>query len=338
MSTSNYLTRVIQGFHAQLFKGKKIDSRDTILIVGSPRSGTTWVMNILSTLPGYTYLFEPLNPMWFPESFEVGFRSRTYVPHDCTWPDGEQYLKNIFEGKHAHLPIKSNPLSDVLQGFSLTTFVKYLWNDKLIVKSVNMNRMLPWVAQHFHLRGIVCIVRHPCAVVASQLKAGLCGYRTAAPPYIDVFPTLDTLMDEVNEIDGLSNNVVNLLKKISTREEILATVWCLDNYAVLSQPTSNLWDLVVYENLLQKKEELEHLFSTLGEKKIPRLAFHRYKQPSVVTTKESKRDLRRPDQHLSQWKTYLSEKQIERILRVVTAFDIDLYSYDVEPNYTAFRE
>ncbi len=337
MSTSSSLSRVIQSLNARLYRGKHIDSKDTILIVGSPRSGTTWVMNILSTLSGYTYVFEPLNPIWFPESFEIGFRSRTYIPPDSTWPQGQQYLEYIFEGKSARLPIKDNPLADVLQGFSPSTFIKYLFNDKLIVKSVNMNRMLPWVARQFRLRGIVCIVRHPCAVVASQLKTGLCGYHTTTPPYIDVFPTKATLLDEVKEIDGLSTNVINVVNAVSTQEEILAAVWCLDNYNVLSHPTSNRWNLVVYEHLLRQKDGLERLFSTLGQRTVPSMGFHRYRKPSVVTTKESKWDLRRPDCHLSQWKTSLSEKQIERILRIVSAFDIRLYSHDVEPNDTAFK-
>jgi len=337
MSASGHLTRVIQAFTTSLFNRKHIESKDTILVVGSPRSGTTWVMNILCALPGHTYLFEPLNPLWFPESFEVGFRSRTYVPPDCRWPEGEQYLAKIFEGKHAQLPIIDDPLSDLSHGFSFRTLLEYLLHHKLIVKSVNMNRMLPWVAQRFRLRGIVCIVRHPCAVVASQFKTGLCGYHTTTPPYIDVFPTSDTLVNEVNKLQGLSSSIITMVKNISTREEVLAAAWCLDNYTILSQSKSSLWNLVIYENLFQRKEELECLFSSLGEKNVPRVAFHRYKKPSAVTTPESKRGMKRPDQHLSQWKQYLSEKQIERILRVVSAFDIRLYSADVEPHIEALR-
>jgi hypothetical protein len=337
MSDSGHLTRVIQACNARIFNRKHIQSKDTILIVGSPRSGTTWVMNILSALPEYTYLFEPLNPLWFPESFKVGFRSRTHIPSDFHWPEGEQYLTRIFEGKHAQLPIIDNPLSDLFHGFSFRTLFDYLFHEKLIVKSVNMNRMLPWVAQRFHLRGIVCIVRHPCAVVASQLKTGLCGYHSVTPPYVDVFPTSDTLINEVNELEGLSNSIRTMVNSISTREEVLAATWCLDNYTLLSQTKSSSWDIVIYENLFQKKEELERLFSFFREKNVPREAFHRYKQPSVVTTAESKRVLKRPDQHLSQWKQYLSEKQIERILRIVSAFDIRLYSHDVEPHDEALR-
>lgn len=337
MQNNDLITRIIQDFNNRLFKNKKIEIKDTILIVGSPRSGTTWLMEIFSSIPGYTYLFEPLNPIWYPESFEVGFRSRTYLPSDFNWPKGEDYLKKIFEGKIANLPIADNPISGIFQGFSVNNLLKHLFGNKLIVKSVNMNRMLPWIVQRFNLRGIFYIVRHPCAVITSQLETGLCGYRPSSPPYFDVFPTLENILDEVSEMDALDHNLINKLKTIETREEILAAAWCLDNYNILSQPKSNNWRPVVYEKLIKEEKEIESLFYSIGERKIPRLAFNRIKKPSSVTMKENRKIVKIPDQQLSKWKERLSEKQIDRILKIVSYFDIDLYSKDSEPKYENLR-
>ncbi|MCX6667997.1 MAG: sulfotransferase domain-containing protein [Euryarchaeota archaeon] len=338
MTNNDYITRIIQGFNNQLFKSKKIEIKDTILIIGSPRSGTTWLMEILGTISGYTYLFEPLNPMWFPGSFEVGFSSRTYLKSESNWPEGEEYLRKIFTGRIANLPIKDNPMSDIFQGFSVNNLLTHLFSNRLIVKSVNMNRMFPWISQHFHLRGIFYIIRHPCAVIASQIKTGLYGYRPSFPPYFDVFPTLENILDEVSKIDDFDLNLINKLKTIKTKEEILAAVWCLDNYIILSQPKSNHWKLVIYEKLIKEgKQEIENLFYSIGERKIPKSAFNLLKKPSSVTTKESRKFIKRSDQQLSKWKNYLSEKQIDRILKIVSDFDIDLYSKDFEPKYENLR-
>jgi hypothetical protein len=337
MPNNNHITRVIQDFNNQLFKNKKIEIKDTILIVGSPRSGTTWLMEIFGALPGYTYLFEPLNPIWFPESFEVGFRSRTYLSSDYSWPQGENYLEKIFEGKIVNLPIIDNPVVDILQGFSFNNLQKYLFSNKLIVKSVNMNRMLPWIARRFHLRDIFYIVRHPCAVIASQLKTGLCGYRPSFPPFFDIFPTLENILDEVSTIDGFNPHLINRLKTIKTREEILAAVWCLDNYSILSQPKSNHWELVIYEKLIKDAREIENLFYCIGEKEIPKSAFNRYKKPSSVTTKENRKFVKKPNQQLTKWKKDLSERQIDRILKIVSEFDIDFYCKDFEPKYVTLK-
>lgn len=53
------------------FVGHSINSplkeKEAILIFGAARSGTTWIMEILETLPDYKSIFEPFHPDWFPE-------------------------------------------------------------------------------------------------------------------------------------------------------------------------------------------------------------------------------------------------------------------------------
>jgi len=317
----------IQNINTFLTKNKKMDIEDTILVVGSPRSGTTLLMDIISTLPGYTYIFEPLNPIWFPESFELGFRSRTYLQKDKKWKAGEEYLRKIFTAQITNLPIKDNPISDLLQGFSIKKMMSHLSGDKIIVKSTNMNRMLPWIVENFQLRSIFFIVRHPCATIASQLKSGLYGYRTTLKPYADVSPTKQNVIDEISEMNVFDSNLINKLKKIETKEEILAAVWCLDNYILTSQGKPYPWNLVFYEKLVKNgEEEIKQIFESINEKNIPRSSFSLLKKPTIVTLKEDRKTVKMPDQQLSKWKDYLTEKQIERIMKIVSYFDIDLYS------------
>ncbi len=334
MKNTNTPTRAIQYINKKTYDAKKINMKDTILIVGAPRSGTTWLMEILATIPRYTYTFEPLNPIWCPSSFETGFRSRTYIQPDTNWPEGEEYLRKTFAGQIANIPVKESLTTSLLAGFSIKNTMRHLLGDKLIVKSVNMNRLLPWIAEKFQLRGIFFIIRHPCAVVASQLKTGLCGYRSSHPPYVDVFPTRKEILDEASKINGFKPELFDRLKKIKTREEILATSWCLDNYVPLSHKNSHPWSLVVYEKLVKDGEnEISRLFNEIGERKIPKAAFHNLKKPSMVIVKEEKKLIKKPVEQLSKWKKTLSEKQIESILKVVSEFGLDFYSNELEPDY-----
>ena len=127
------ITSVIQYIDYVILSHKKFNIRDTFFIVGTPRSGTTWLMEILGTIPGYTYLFEPLNPIRFPSgAFEIGFQSRTYLPVDTDWSKGKDYLKKVFTG---HLP-GPPPLPRPI------TILNRFLSDKLIVKSINLNRLL----------------------------------------------------------------------------------------------------------------------------------------------------------------------------------------------------
>jgi hypothetical protein len=320
---------MIQGVNNQIFINKKIHLKDTLLVVGSPRSGTTWLMELLTTLPEYTYIFEPLNPIWSPQSFTVGFRSRTFLSKSHKWPEGEQYLQKVFTGQISNIPIINNPISDIFSGLSVQNLLKYFLGTKIIVKSVNMNRMLPWIAQHFPLRGIFCIIRHPCAVIASQIRTGLCGYRPSHPPYFDIFPRMDDILEEISQMDHLDSNFTKRLPALKTQEEILAVTWCLDNYSILSEPSSNKWNLVSYEKLLTDEREIENLFFTIGEKGIPKSALKQYKTPSSVTTKNDRKSIQRTGQQLLKWKNFLSEQQIERILKIVSDFGIDMSWNDI---------
>jgi len=272
MKNQNSLTNALQYINKKTFSSKKINMEDTILIVGSPRSGTTWLMEILATLPNYTYTFEPLNPIWSPSSFEVGFGSRTYLQKDSNWQEGEEYLQNVFTGQIAEFPVKGSITVSLLHGFSIKNSMNRFLSKKLIVKSVNMNRMLPWIAEKFQLRRIFFIIRHPCAVVASQLKTGLCGYRNSSPPYKDIFPTHKDILDEASNINGLDSTVYNMLEKIKSREEILAASWCLDNLIPLSQKTPYPWSTVIYEKFVKEgKEQINKIFNELAERIVAKL-------------------------------------------------------------------
>jgi len=317
----------VQSFNKLLFKNKKIQIKDTILVAGSPRSGTTWLMEILGTLPEYAYLFEPLNPIWFPESFEVGFRSKTHIKPESNWSEGEEYLKKIFAGQIANLPIKDNTISDILHSFSIKNVMNHFLGNKLIVKSTNMNRILPWITKRFQLKNTFFIIRHPCATIASQIKTGLCGYRPNFPPYCDIFPTIDDILNEMAEIDDFDSNLVNKLKNIKTKEEVLAASWCLDNYFILSHAKTYPLTTIIYEKLVNEgQNEIKRIFDSIDVKNIPKSAYSCLKKPSALTLKEDYKFINMPDQQLSKWKKQLSEKQIEKILKIVSYFDIALYS------------
>ena len=106
-------------------KTKRIKQRDSILISGSPRSGTTWLMEILEYIPGYTYTFEPLQANFFPEAYKIGFRGRPYLHPDKEWKELEEYLRKIFTGQIiSRLPS---------YGHNIKMIIDRIFNKKLIV-------------------------------------------------------------------------------------------------------------------------------------------------------------------------------------------------------------
>jgi len=331
-------------FDRAIYYSKNFDLKDTIILAGSPRSGTTWLMEILRIIPGYTTLFEPLNPLYLPKSFEVGFRSRSYLPPGEDWPEGEEHLRKIltsrplydfssFEKSDSKKSL-NKIISNYLDQLKPELLMHHLVGNKLLVKFIRLNRLLPWVAERFQLRSMILIIRHPCSVVDSQLKTGFCGYHPDNPPYKDIYPTQKNILDEASKIEGLDNSILKRLKEIKTREEIIAASWCLDNYVPLSCPKPYPWTIVTYEKLMKDGiGEINRLFNEIGERHVRRSAYKHLKIPSNVTQKNDKKVVSNLDLQLSKWKESLTEKQIERILSIVSAFGLDFYTEEIEPDY-----
>jgi hypothetical protein len=344
LSSKRSITKFTRHFDETIFKSKKFDIKDTILITGTARSGTTWLMEILGVIPGYTNIFEPLNPLYFPQSLKIGFNPRTYLRVDENWKEGEEYLRKIFTGT-LHYDIdwleqvdytKDNFYNVIIGIFSQLkpeNMIQQLFSNKLIVKFIRLNRMLPWVAQRFKMRSMILIIRHPCAVVASRFKQGQ-KLPPGLPIKINPFPTKKDILDEAAKIDGINQGLINRLNKISTLEEILAASWCLDNFVPLSYKKPYPWTVIFYEKLIKDGEQqIKNLFKEIGEKNIPRAAFRHLKIPSKVAHKSEHMIVKKADLQLSKWKKSLSDKQIQRILSIASAFGFDFYTEDIEPNY-----
>jgi len=303
---------------------KKTNINDTIALYGSPRSGTTWFMEILSTIPGYKYLFEPINPKSVPEAFEIGFRSKTYMSPEEEWAEGEEFLRRVFTGQ-----ISS---SVPFYKFKPKMFLKQLFGKKIIVKTIRLNRMLPWIVKRFQLRCNIYMIRHPCSVIASQLKTNIYGYQQDQPPYKSIFPTAKRVLNEASNIKEIDDDILNKIKKIETKEEILAVAWCLDNYVPLNSPKPHKWITLTYEKAFTSPDEIYHVFNETNEP-ISEKTINKINVPSMLTKKEDTALIKKPEKQLSKWKQQLSKKQIERILKIVSYFNLSFYNENIEPDY-----
>jgi hypothetical protein len=138
---------------------KKYDLKSTIVVSGCPRSGTKWVAEVLDSLPGASILYEPLYLRSEPIFKELGLRWRTYIEPDDDLPEVESYMRDILSVR-------------VLNPWTLSRADKsnvastHIW----IVKFVRANLLLEWLVRKFPIKPPLVIIRHPCAVVSSQLR------------------------------------------------------------------------------------------------------------------------------------------------------------------------
>lgn len=311
---------------------KDYDIRNTIVVSGTPRGGTTWLLELLETLPDYKSIFEPFNPLWFPKIKELIFPSssyliRPYLSHEIDENRLKEYLYGVFTGQF----VSRQPRFDL----TLEDIYKRIKARKIIVKFVRANRILPWIVENFTLRATYFLIRHPCATIASQIETGIRGY---GYPTKRSLPA-DIVIKEASQIPSIRNNewLMRKLHTIKSHEEVLAAIWSMDNYVPLSYLSEHpdVWYTVVYENLITDfDDEIKRVFGYINEE-TPEKVYEKFKKPSKTTHDKSYLGTSR---QLLKWKNKLSDRQIKNILKVVHWFGLDFYTENPEPDYDALKK
>ena len=302
-----------------------LNEREAILVFGTPRGGTTWIMEILETLPGYKSIFEPFHKDWFPEVQKLGINpSRPYVYFKDPNPQLKEYLTKVFRGEVLSKKPRYRP--------TLKNIYKRIFAKKAIVKFIRANRLLPWIANNFQVKGTFFVIRHPCATIASQLETGIRGY--FMPKNIPL--QKEIVLSSISGIRELSGNeeLIRKLKAIETQEEILAAIWSIDNYLPIYYQRKFNWYTLIYELLVMNpEEEVEKMFSYINEN-VPEEVYSKIRLPSMTTYD---RTYVGTIEQLVKWRKRLLERQVKNILKVVYWFGLDFYTEDPEPDYNALR-
>jgi len=294
--------------------------RDTLVLAGTPRSGTTWLLELFRTLPGYKALNEPL--MYEEARQENGFSWRTHAAPDEHHPEKRNHLKEMLTGRLGVSPAwyfeaNARPLQ----------LLEHATQQKMVVKFCRAGRMLQWLHQQFDVRGTVLIIRHPCAVVASMLRHG--GFEKESSVRE---PLVQHVLDSQDIPDVLRERFFSTLQSIDSQVEALAVMWCLDHYVPfhLHRKVGYPWVLTAYERLVAAGiGELERITDALGVE----ITEAMHAQLDVASSSIRDRPHREAQDQLSKWKDRLTPNQAEDILRIVDAFELDFYTDRLEPDY-----
>jgi len=312
---------------------REYDVNDTILIFGAPRSGTTWLMEILSCIPRYKTVFEPLHRYWYPQVSNLNIPYRPYLSPSQENPNIHNYLKNVFSGK----------VISRIPRYRFINFPQRIYANKLIVKFVRANRLIPWILKRFDVKAAYFIIRHPCATIASQMKSKelVTGYvRKKDGQREDYIPTKNEILKEIELIDifeDRKDEIFKLLNNLYGPEEILAFIWAVDHYVPLyylrkDPPLSKKIYLVFYENLvIDYHNEIKNIFDFINEN-IPDKVYELKRTPSITT---HDKNYIGTTKQLEKWKRKLSTQEIQRILNITSnIFELDFYDESILPIYT----
>jgi hypothetical protein len=244
-----------------------------------------------------------------PEVARVGFWWRQHIPQKERWPEAEAMFQDLFAGRMlSYYLMKSTTPAALEQA------------DRLIVKFIRGNLLLPWLVERFELPKPVLLVRHPCAVVASMLHHG--AWRNLGGQ----LPPL-----EPHRYDDVMRSMIERLGPLKDETEMLAAIWCLNNaYPLLHAGNDRDWTTITYEEMVLRTEDTLAKVFREWKMPIPAQALEIARRPSRSTRSGSPVD--DPEALLSGWRKKLSMDQQERIINLVKRVGVDLYDLELMPH------
>jgi hypothetical protein len=292
-----------------------VEAGDAILVSSSVRSGSTWLFEMLASDPGVLPVFEPFhpkhNPYMAPFTDELGYLRQPGDPAAAArlgW-----LVEETFAGRRlTRWSASRAPRARVRRA------------PRTLVKEVRISRALPWLVDRWPVPTVL-LVRHPCAVVESELRAS---------PAREWLQWPERHMATVIERD-LGGHMPSWLTG-AARPRLLAALWALETRTALriahQHPTRAT--LVTYEQLVRGPEEtVARLASSLGLDDVA-------PDPSRLSYMTNPRSPLRQGSvdPLSMWIDRLEPALVDEILETVHELGIRFYTKDPEPDDAALAE
>ena len=285
------------------------DNLEPIVVAGSGRSGTTWLLDLLAMQRSIRPVFEPLHFKNVPKTRHLW---GLYLREDETHEPLETFLSKVFY----HRPDRA--------WFSwMTCRVDWdtpIWNrptayrhgmkhwrpqaTRRAIKFIKASLMLPWMQRRFPSK-LIYITRHPCAVLSSRKEMGWGGnpHRFLEQPHLaeDYLAEHQEWIEEAGE---------SLFKK-------LTLVWCIEN--MVPQRQIDNGELAVhwltYEDLVSRPDEtIWNLLNFIGCPPENRDSLIARAVSSLAPQKEG----------LSKWKERLDQGQIQYIRESAERFQLKI--------------
>ncbi|MCX7549064.1 sulfotransferase domain-containing protein [Xanthomarina sp. F1114] len=273
-----------------------------IIVVGSARSGTSWLGETLAQPFRYRMLFEPEQETRTKRGYLL---CDQWLTSKAESPEAYTYLNSVFKNRVDCNWIAQN---------SNRKWKRHLWPfipKKFIIKFVRCNLSAHFMNRTFDIP-IIHIIRNPYDTIQSQQQVKF-------PWLYDLshFAKQEKLVKLI-----LDNYNYDLLKYNNlTDVEVLALRWCIENVIPLEllEPYSGKASVVKYEDLLTNMELIYELCETYNMEAVPNLQKH-FKQPSSKTHPNSTLHKNNVE------KKRLSKETLQDINTILNIFKTNLYS------------
>ena len=295
-------------FHSKVVRSRNgkvfIDFHDinkALLVLGSPRSGTTWISNLINYKNEYRYLMEPFRYR-AGVNYMKGYPLFWYIPPD---------MKNQ---EYSHL------FSRILSGrISLDGYNHKLIATKRLLKSVTAHFLIEWLISNYEIP-LVFILRHPLAVAASRMK-----FQEKDKLWI---PDFSSILNQNQLMEDYLAPFEKLILGENSYFENHLIYTCVQNFVALEQLKRIPHHIVFYENVVD--DPLQEIKKIRGFLHQPFYA----RDERLVQTMVNKRFMMGEatiGDPLMKWQERLSSQQIERGEEIMEMFGLDSFYSAYKP-------
>ena len=307
----------------------------TVLIAGSPRSGTTWLGKVLDSHPDTLYRHEPdatvgervvpalIDPADIPAMTATArtFLATMRAAHDVRTVGTRPFFRKGYRSLAAHAAVVAQVYAmkglerafwrgNAGQALKVAEFVEATAAPTPVIKSVSaLGQATLYRAADPGLR-ILHILRHPCGQIASVVRGRKAGLMKGVP-FIHVLAQTE----KANAL-GLNPDTMKMLSYVDQ----LAWSWTVRNsMAYDALQDDPLYRLIVFEELVaEAPARVADILAFCGLAMHPQTA--RFVEASRASQGEVRYfDLRRnPVAAIQRWRKDLEPEEIEGILAIAS--------------------
>jgi len=292
--------------NAHLFNRHKASNRPNVLIFSLPRSGSTWLQELVWSQPEFKYVNEPLNlkGAWLQKKSDIyGFKELYTL-------EVRNKLINYFQGfvigKHHFM--NPNPLRKNSRFFTSRIVFKVIHGGEPYINDI---------AQSTNSR-IVYLVRNPIAVALSRKQ----------------IPRTEELTSDF-VLSRFTSEEQKLAKEIiydGTDMEKKIMLWCIQNKLALDHRNSK-WLVISYEGLTCYPEKVLASLAAHCELSDMELMIKNVNIPSAVTTQSESDSVRTMQDNndnrkrlISGWRSKVTVEEMRSYFDICSKMNINLYT------------
>lgn len=288
------------------------DAGNTLLLVGSGRSGTTWMAEVLTEALDCRLVYEPLRAKSVP----------------WAWPIRPgHYLSAEADADPAVAAVVDRILKGRIRNRFADNYNSVRFPRRRLVKEVRATNLLPWLVRHYPRTPVVYLLRHPVPTAWSVTALGW-------PGKLEEFLAQPALME------GPMKPFLAVIEEASQSSDQFHRVvlqWCLENVVPTRFLGMGEAHVVFYENMVEDPwGELERLRTYLQRFGSERWDLQMSAVKNVARPSHSRNRGSSGAGRLDRWVEEVPAPQVEKALALVRAFGLDrLYGDGTRPLLSA---